>query len=136
MTDPELFDAFTRAAVPRPLWTHRAHLRIAWIFLERLPPAAALAAVRDGIKALNKANGVANTPDEGYHETVTRAFIALIHDARRCSAPAAGSEAFCDRHPELFEKATLLRHYSRDRINSREARAMFVEPDLSPLPPE
>lgn len=134
MTDAELFDAFGRAAVPRPQWTHRAHLRVAWMFLERFPPGAAFEALRDGIKALNMANGVADTPDEGYHETVTGVFIAMVQDARRRSTPAVGSGAFCDAHPELFDKATLLRHYSRERINSREARAAFVEPDLLPLP--
>lgn len=136
MDDAALFEAFTRSAVPRPMWTHRAHLRVAWLHLERMPPARALDAIRDGINSLNTANGVANTEDEGYHETVTFVFVRLVHDARRRAGPALSSDEFCDRHPELFDKSTVLRHYSRELINSRQARAVFVAPDLLPLPPE
>ncbi len=129
MTDDEFLAAFEAAAFTRPEWTHEAHVRMAWLYLTRFPAAEALERVRTGIQKLNTKIG---SPD-GYHETITVAFVRVI--AARLE-PGEDFPAFRERNPELFDRtlSALLRHYSKERLHSPEARKEFIDPDREPLP--
>jgi hypothetical protein len=129
MTDDEFLAAFEAAAIPRPDWTHEAHVRMAWLYLTRLPHAEALERVRSGIRKLNGAIG---SPD-GYHETITVAYVRVIASRLR---DGEAFPAFRDRNPDLLDRtlSALLRHYSAERLRSAEARRAFVAPDCGPLP--
>jgi hypothetical protein len=129
MTDDEFLAAFDTCTLPKPLWTHEAHVRLAWICLGRMSFAAARDHVRAGIRKYNESLG--NTA--GYHDTVTVAFVRIISTKRRLGETFA---EFRDTNPEVFSKTEpiLLRYYSKPRIDSAAARAMFVESDLRPLP--
>ena len=74
MTDDEFLRAFQECTFTRSEWTHEAHVRMAWLYLTRLPFVEALDRVRCGIRKLNAKIG---TPD-GYHETITVAFVRVI----------------------------------------------------------
>ncbi|HSQ56314.1 MAG TPA: hypothetical protein VLM40_11295 [Gemmata sp.] len=130
MTDEEFLTAFEAAAINRADWTHEAHVRMAWLYLSRGPSVEALDRIRIGIKKLNARIGSA----DGYHETITVAFVRLI--ASRME-PGESHDAFRERNPLLFDRklAALLHYYSKDRLDSAAARKHFIEPDLRPLPP-
>ncbi len=131
--DEELWAAFTAAALPAADWTHRAHLRVAWMFLNRHPLDEAHVLMRVGIIRLNAFHGLVETPSRGYHETMTRLWLSLIAALMRTTgAPSSG--AFVDACAGSLGKDAALRHYSRDRLTGVRARAVFVEPDLLPLP--
>jgi hypothetical protein len=134
LDDDALLAGFEGCTIPNEKWTHREHLRVAYLQLVRLPYAEALDRMRNGIRALNAANSVPEGLERGYHETVTVAWMRLIAAALRASGPAADSRAFFEAHPGLTDKFALRRHYSRDRILTAEAKARFVTPDLAPLP--
>jgi hypothetical protein len=143
VNDREFLDAFEAAAIPRADWKHRDHIRVAYLYLRDHPFDDALVRIRTGIRKLNDANGVPESPTSGYHETVTVAWALLVVDAiersrakqqSRAGEGAADSESFMAAHPELLDKTALRAHYSRDRIMSVEARAAFVAPDHAPLP--
>lgn len=137
LTDDELWAAFGAAALPAQAWTHRAHLRVAWLFLRRYPLDEAHVLLRVGIIRLNAFHGLVETPSRGYHETLTRLWLSLIASLIASSMQAAdapSSGAFVDAHQAALGKDAALRHYSRERIMSVRARAIFVEPDLLPLP--
>jgi hypothetical protein len=129
MTDDEFLAAFETCTLPPADWTHAAHVRLAWLRLTRAPFPAALDQVRAGIRRYNASVGSA-----GYHETITVAFVRLIHvglsDGRESFA------AFCRRRPDLLDRtlAALFDYYSRGTLFSDAARADFVEPDVMPLP--
>jgi hypothetical protein len=127
----EFLAAFEAGTLPKPLWTHAAHVRVAWLYLGRLPLAEAVERLRAGIRRYNAAAG---TPPQLYHDTVTVAFARLIHAAG--VDPGEGFDRFAARTPHLFDPAdpVLLRFYTRGRLNSDTARLGFVEPDLQPLP--
>lgn len=131
--DEELWSAFGASALPATAWTHRAHLRVAWLFLKRHPLDDAHLLMRAGIIRLNAFHGLVETPARGYHETLTRVWLALIAALMKAT-DAASSGAFVDACAGALGKEAALRHYSRERIFSVRARAMFVEPDLAPLP--
>lgn len=143
MDDRQFLAAFEAAAIPAASWTHRDHVRMAFLYLRDQPFEAALACIRDGIRALNVANGGQNTASSGYHESVTVAWATLVATAigavrtavsAEANARLADSERFIAAHPELLDKDRLRRHYSKDCLMSAEARTGYVPPDLEPLP--
>jgi hypothetical protein len=135
MDDRALWDAFDESRIPDAHWTHREHLRIAWMFLDRHPLDDAHVLMRVGIIRLNAFHGLVETPSRGYHETLTRVWLALVARLRTASEVAAvSSEAFVDAHAGQLSRDAVLSHYSREHLMSVRARAIFVEPDLAPLP--
>ena len=137
MTSAELEDLarrFDACTLPKPEWTHAAHLAVGLWHVNRYGADDALARLRSGISRLNESHDVVNSATSGYHETVTRAYVHLL-------------AAFSERHAErpvaervttllagvLADRNALLTFYSRDRLGSSGARLAWVEPDLAPL---
>ncbi|WP_395748127.1 hypothetical protein [Prosthecobacter sp.] len=134
MNDEEHLRRFEDHSLPREQWTHRAHLKVAYLYLQRLSFPDALAQLRAGIKAYNAAKGIQDTPTGGYHETMTRVWLQLVYTALSQFGPAESADAFFDAQHQLASKRTPLLFYSHDLIMSPEARCSFVVPDLAPLP--
>jgi hypothetical protein len=132
--DGEFRRRFEAQTIPRSEWTHRAHVRMAYLYVSELPLAAAIDRLRAGIEALNRVNGVHDTPSNGYHETVTIAWATIVAERAGRQQSSAGFDEFADRHADLFGKDFLLQFYSHGRLFSAEARAAFVAPDRAPLP--
>jgi hypothetical protein len=132
----ELMARFEAASIPRGEWTHAAHLQVGACYVDRFGPSEALERLRAGIWRLNEANGVANTPTNGYHETVTAAYVQLIARFLGSCSPAT---SFPERVAAMLAspvagKQALLRHYSRALLMSPRARVEWVPPDRLPLP--
>jgi len=135
MTNDDTFlRLFEAQAILRADWNHRSHLRIAYIYLTRLPFETALNKMRDGVRAYNAANGIEDTPTSGYHETMTCAFMHLVYSTLCQYGASESSGQFLNEHSQLNSKRILLLFYSRNRIMSAEAKDRFIEPDLAPLP--
>lgn len=131
--DDSLLAAFEDTSFPLEAWTHRSHVRVAYLYLTQFDLEEAVGRMRTGLQAYIAAHGVEDGVDKGYHETITQAFMRLIRTAVTLYGPFADSEDFCCRHPELLEKRVLLLFYSKARILSPEAKRWFLEPDLTPL---
>ena len=125
---------FEARTLPRARWTHAAHLTVALWYVLTLEWHEAVRRVRRGIQLYNEANGVRQTPEGGYHETLTvfwlryvRSFLEEeLNEGRSLVALANDLAARADSRLPL-------RHYTRERLFSPEARAGWVEPDLRPL---
>ena len=131
--DEQLWLAFGASALPAADWTHREHLRVAWMFLKRHSLDEAHLLMRAGIIRLNAFHGLVETPSRGYHETITRLWLSLIASRMR-TTDAASSQGFLDACGDALGKDAVFRHDSRDVVLSVQARAVFVAPDLLPLP--
>ncbi len=129
MSDDDFLAAFEACIIPKADWTHAAHIRMAWLYLSRLPFPAAVQNARSGIAKYNRSLG--NT--SGYHDTVTVAAVTVIASRMADGEPYP---AFLARNPDLIGNlmGVLQGYYSEVRIKSAEAAAEFVEPDLRPLP--
>lgn len=121
--------------MPRARWTHHAHLAVGFWYLLHHTPAEALGIVRERIKSNNEAIGTANTDRDGYHETITRAYLCGIADfsERHTKMPPLEALLLLTASP-LGSSTWALSHYSRERLFSVQARKTWVEPDLLPLP--
>ena len=133
MSDDELLCAFEDTSLPQTEWTHRAHVRVAFVYLSRFALQEAIERMRAGIQAYNAAHDVSDGPLMGYHETTTQAFLRLIDHAMCKRGPFRDARAFCEGNPELLDRRVLLCYYTRERIIAPAAKTGFVEPDLAPL---
>jgi hypothetical protein len=131
-TDVESFiKEFEACRLPKSQWTHEAHLVAGFWYALKLDADVALDTIRKRIRAHNEWVGTPNTESSGYHETITRAYMDQIrsHLARNCDAIFEASLALLLASP-LNDTAWLLKHYSRERLFSVEARKTWVEPDI------
>ena len=137
MDDAELLRRFEDHSLPFEQWTHRAHVRVAYCYLHRLPFEKAVAKITSGIRAYNAAKNVPEGPNSGYNETTTVAFAKLVAATMAAYSevmPTPDSEAFCDAHPQLLQKHILRIFYSPLRRTDPRAKYEFLEPDLTSLP--
>ncbi|MCA9562927.1 MAG: hypothetical protein KC561_05530 [Myxococcales bacterium] len=133
-TFEQLVHRFESCELTPPEWTHAAHLSVAlWYVIHHPEP---LEAVRSGTQNLNAHLGVEQTPDRGYHETITRFMVSAIKSFVRGNASIDDPERLRDAllQSKWSDKRTVLEYYGRDLIMSAEARYGWVEPDLAQLP--
>jgi hypothetical protein len=84
---------------------------------------------------LNDAHGTVNSDTNGYHETITRAYLLLI-ERGLTALPASNYLEVSVRallNSSLATKDALLPYYTREVLMSIAARRQWVEPDRSPL---
>jgi hypothetical protein len=127
---------FLDRSLPKPAWTHVAHLRVGLWHVRRFGADLAVDLLRERISRYNEAVGTANTSTCGYHETLTVFYVKVI-DAFVSAAASPGQEAdTLERRllEAVGDRELPLRYYSRECLFSTEARRQWVAPDLQPLP--
>ena len=130
-----LAERFTTLTLPQEEWTHAAHLVVGAWHVDRYGPADALARLRAGIRRLNASHGNVNTATDGYHETITAAYVILLSaflEGCPSDLPLSTRVERLLASP-LAARDMLFTFYSRERLLSTDARARWVEPDLAPL---
>lgn len=130
--DRDFLEAFETTALAKACWSHEAHVRMAWLVLERegsYPRAEAC--IRAAIQRFNASVG-----SGGYHETTTVAFTRLVHHRKQQGLEGETFEAFRDRHPDLFVRSpsVLSPFYAPEDLRSEPSKVAFVEPSRRPLP--
>ena len=129
LPDTEFIATFERAGFSSHDFPHRAHLRMAWLYVRHRGIDDAIDQASNGIRRLAQAHGHTTL----YHDTLTRAWVYLVADAA-ASTPVTDFDVFLAAHPELLDKNLLLRHYSPELLFSADARARWVAPDLCAIP--
>lgn len=129
--DREFLSAFEECRLDKDCWSHSAHIRMAWLQIEKLGYDRAVDQIRESIR---RYNGAVGSP--GYNETVTVAFSQLIQYRRLAGDPCPMWREFLETNGDLLskEKPALERFYTRETLFSEKARNEFLEPDLRPLP--
>lgn len=112
-------------------FTHRAHIRLAYVMLAEQDDEAALVSMRSSLQALLRHYGLGRS---NYHETMTRAWLLEVRQAMETSPPCSSAAEFIDANPMLLDKTIMQTHYSPEVLRSREARTSFVQPDLAEIP--
>ncbi|HEX8484966.1 hypothetical protein [Sphingomonas sp.] len=122
--------------LPRAKWTHEAHLAATCWLLRMRPDIDADAEIAGIISGYNLAAGGVNDDHHGYHDTITRCFLA---GARAHFAGRPNGEPLVDSVNALLTTPAgardwPLRFYSGKRLFSVQARRGFIAPDRAPLP--
>lgn len=132
-----LVSSFEAASLSKEEWNHSAHLAVATYYLLRYGGSETLELLRMGIGRLNEFHGVENSATSGYHETLTRFWLAVIvrylqdHRSTYGSEPITQVRAVVE---EFGDQRNLARDYwSFDVASNREARRSWVAPDIRSL---
>jgi hypothetical protein len=124
MTDAEFLRAFEDTTLDP--FHHRDHLRVTYLYLRQFGEAGTRQRLGPAILRYATAKGGA----EKYHQTITLAWIRVVG---ALAEHAQDFEAMLIEHPHLLNKNLLDRYYSPAVLQSAEARAHWVEPDLASL---
>jgi hypothetical protein len=131
----DLVAGFLDGTLSKAQWTHQAHLIVGAWHVHHHGAAAALDHLRTRIKRLNDHHGTVNSPTSGYHETITRAYVAILAAyLRECDAKALDQAITRLLASPLADNKVLLAYYSADLLFSARARLEWAAPDLTPLP--
>jgi hypothetical protein len=130
MTDAEiltLVDRFERCLLGKEEFLHRDHLTAAVVYLYASDLEAAMDRMRSSLNRFAAHHGVNGL----YHETLTRFWLLQVErhlDRNECLEQSVSKirEKFSDKNL-VFE------FYSRERIDSKEARETWLKPDIKEL---
>ncbi len=130
-----LGEGLLACALPREAWTHEAHLGAClWLLSER-PDIDVDAEIATIIRRFNESVGGVNDDSQGYHDSITRAYVAGV---RLFLSETAETKLAARVNALLLSpmgrRDWPLRFYSRELLFSVEARRGFVQPDLASLP--
>jgi hypothetical protein len=123
--DADLVAAFESLAIPPSDFTHREHVRLAFAMLNGADFGEAAVRYRRTLRRFAIAAGAAGK----YHETLTWAYLAVVHE-RMHEHPCATSFELLARFPELLDHRTALAgYYDVAAITASPiARRVFVLP--------
>jgi len=134
MNDQEFIQRFEDCTLPTDCFHHRDHVRMAWLYLQRYTLLEALAKFCEGLKRYAGSVGKSNL----YHETITFAYIFLIHERIKCRVECQSWEEFALSNADLLDwkEGIVKSYYSEEMLKSDTSRKMFVFPDRLPHPVE
>jgi hypothetical protein len=115
-------------------WDHHAHLTVAAWYLSRYPEGEATERMIRGIRRHNHANGIAQTTNSGYHETITLFWLVVIRTSLAAIHRGWTLAARIDQVVNRLagDKALIFEFYDRERLFSDEARARWMPPHRYP----
>lgn len=124
MDDNEFLKAFEACSLSGDEFHHSDHLRVAWLYLCSLPLLVAIERFRECLQRFARHHGAPGL----YHETITWAYLLLIHERMNGEA---SFEIFRAANPDLFSwKPSILdRYYRAETLASERARRTFLLPD-------
>ena len=148
MTDHKIRHFATPAAVarvgegllactlPRAEWTHEAHLAATTYLLIEHPEIDLDAALPGLIRVYNESVGGVNDDTQGYHDTITRAYLYGVRLFLSEADRAAPIHELVNEllHSPIGRRDWPLCFWSKSRLMSVEARRGWVEPDMARLP--
>ncbi len=130
--EDQLFRAeFESGTFPPSAWDHRAHVRLAYVFLTEHKDDVAFSMMQQALLGFLESNGFDASK---YHDTMTRAWILAVRHFMARTPSSDSADSFIDQNPELLDSKIMMTHYSAEALFSEEARKQYVEPDLDPIP--
>lgn len=126
LTDQEFEQRFANASLDPVIFSHEAHLRLAWIHLTKYGEAKAIQHITAQLQQYVIHLGAT----EKYNQTLTIAAVkAVWHFMHK--QPATSFAAFIANCPRLKTnfKSIIDQHYGFDIFNSAEAKINYLEPD-------
>ena len=129
--DQRYLDRFESFQINPAEFHHREHLRIAYVLIIKYGVEDALRRIRSDILGFLDHLGAG---DGKYHETITYAWLLVVHHFMQISGRANNFEAFIQKNDMLLDPSILNSHYSKTLLASGEAKKHYIKPDLDPIP--
>ena len=129
-----LVQQFEEGTIPQAAWTHQAHLCVGLFHVLHYGREESIIRLRSRIILMNKIHDVPNSATRGYHETITLFWIWVLQEYIQRYDFSHSIEKYHEFLNSKFQRADLLfEFYTRERLFSVEARAVWVDPDLKKL---
>jgi hypothetical protein len=126
-----LIAQFRTQSLPIKEWTHEAHLLVAVWFTKHYSLPEAVCYLRSGIITYNYTVGTENSPNKGYHETLTLFWAKVAHYFGQNNLGLDLEDLGNQFITSKFASRELpLKYYTRETLFSSQARAFWVEPNL------
>lgn len=127
LSDSEFEMHFKQCEMSPAEFTHEAHLRLAWIHIDRYGIQLALRNIPVQLRNFVEAAGA----QDKYNETLSVAGVkTMFHFMRKARNP--NFNGLLQEFPRLKNnfKELIAAHYSFDNFNNQNAKEFFIEPDL------
>ena len=127
MEDKEFIERFEDCTLSGANFHHRDHVKVVWLYLRGNSVLETLGKFSAGLKKFAAANGKPHL----YHETITWAYVFLIHERIARTVNECSWAEFVADNADLFDwKDNILKaYYQNETLRSEAARRMFVLPD-------
>jgi hypothetical protein len=123
--------AFETCGIAAEQFDHRAHVRLAYIYLCDQEVEEAFSSMKQSLLGFLRHLGIG---EARYHETITRSWVMAVAHFMALSPACRSAAAFIDHNPVLLDTRIMLSHYSAEVLFSATARAEFVAPDIQRIP--
>lgn len=133
LSDQEFQEQFMSCTLPPAVFSHEAHLRLAWLYVRKYGPDKAENIIQDQLKAYVMSLGALDK----YHTTLTVAAVRIVnHFISR--SKSEDFKGFISEFPQLKSgfKELIASHYGFDIYTSEKARLSYLKPDLLPFEKE
>jgi hypothetical protein len=130
MTDAEiltLVDRLERCLLGKEEFHHRDHLTVAVVYLYSANIETAMDRMRASLKRFAAHHGVSGL----YHETLTRFWLRQVE--KRLDRGLCLRDSVRSIQEQRSDKNLAFEYYSRERVESKEARETWLNPDLKEL---
>ena len=129
-SDLEFRDRIEAGGIQPSDFSHREHLRLAFVYLCESDMDGALERMRSTLMRFLRAN---NAPAGKYHETLTLSWLQAVRHFMDLSHGAISFDAFLAADDRFLDTKIMLTHYRRETLFSEKARWSFIAPDLQPI---
>ncbi len=130
MDDQAFLQAFEDGTLSPAEFSHRGHIRMAWLYLQAYGWEEGIIHIRIGIQRFAARLGATNK----YHETITVFWVRVVHHMITEQPQIASFDDYLVAFPQILDSHLIERHYSTELLKSPLARQQWVEPDLIVLP--
>jgi len=130
--DKDFTNQVESCGFPVAEFSHRAHLRLAYVYLVENDIETSVELIRNALTRLLIHAGI--EPSAKYHQTLTEAWVLAVHHFMNHTDRSTSADDFIDQHPEMLDSKIMMTHYSEEVLFSDEARQKFVQPDRDPIP--
>ena len=132
-TDAEIEDVvkrFEECAYSPEDFVHAKHLTVAACYFVRLEPQAAREKMRSGLRKF-----IAHHGKNGFHVTITEFWLQLVERSvlQRKDHHRELTSIVNEIVKRLRDKNLIYEYFGRDRINSANAKAAWIEPDITSM---
>jgi hypothetical protein len=126
ISDTDFISSFEKLTLEPELFTHEAHIRLAWLYLRKFNSfKKALEKISEGIRQFD----IEFSSEIKYNHTITVAFAKIVFN-RMKQDKFDSWQIFIDSNPDLLQSKTLLlNYYTEEKLYSAHARIKFIEPD-------
>jgi len=125
--DQAFRQSMERFDFPASDFNHRAHLRLAYVYLCESDPNTATDQMRNTLNQFLIHNKI---DPAKFHETLTQAWILAVNHFMNRAGSATSADNLIDRYPQMLDPKIMLTHYSKERLFSEQARNDFLPPDI------